>query len=265
MIKNNIARRIIIKISRIIARVFKSKLPSNKILLEKNIKFTFGDQKGQVDFLVNNVFDYEKKGLKKNGFFVDLACADGVTINNTYFLEKYLSWSGILFEPNPEYKKKILELRKSKLVTDCVTDQAGKKIRFRVDNGMLGGIVSDETDNNTRFRAKQLKKAEVIEMNTTTLESELDKVNAPKIIDFLSLDVEGAEWIILRLFPFDKYKFKCMAIERPNEKLDLILETNGYKQAAHLMNDVIYVHEDYMEGVNFNPKIKFSFTPRKNW
>ena len=91
MKKNNIVRRIIIKIARIITQVFKSKLPSNKILLEKNIKFTFGDQKGQVDFLVNNVLDYEKKGLKKNGFFVDLACADGVSINNTYFLERYLS------------------------------------------------------------------------------------------------------------------------------------------------------------------------------
>lgn len=263
--KNNIIRRLIIKIIRIISNFFEPKIPSNKILLDNHIKSTFGDQKGQVDFLVNNVFDYEKKGLKKNGFFVDLACADGVTINNTYFLERCLGWNGILFEPNPEYKKKILEFRKSKLITDCVTDKVGEKIRFRIDNGMLGGIVSEETDNNNRFREKQLKKAKVIEIDTTTLENELDKIHAPNIIDFLSLDVEGAEWIVMRSFPFDKYQFVCMAIERPNEELDLMLETNGYKQAAHLMYDVIYVHKDHLDIVNFDPKIKFSFTPKKNW
>jgi FkbM family methyltransferase len=261
----NIINRIIKKIIRIVNHFFKPNILSNKILLENNIKFTFGDQKGQVNFLVNNVFDYEKKGLKKNGFFIDLACADGVSINNTYFLERYLGWTGILFEPNPEYKKKILEKRKSKLITECVTDCVGEKIRFRIDNGMLGGIISEETDNNKRFRSKQLEKAKVIEIYTTTLEKELDEVNAPKIIDFLSLDVEGAEWIVMRLFPFHKYKFICMAIERPNKKLDILLESKGYKQVAHLMNDVLYVHEDFIDMVNFNPKIKFSFTPRKNW
>lgn len=77
------------------------------------------------------------------------------------------------------------------------------------------------------FRSKQLEKAKVIEIYTTTLEKELDEVNAPKIIDFLSLDVEGAEWIVMRLFPFHKYKFICMAIERPNKKLDILLELKG--------------------------------------
>jgi len=65
----------------------KKSLSNNKIFLEEHLKFTYGDQKGQVEFLVNNVLNYEKNGLMKDGFFIDLACADGVTINNTYFLE----------------------------------------------------------------------------------------------------------------------------------------------------------------------------------
>ena len=36
----------------------------------------------------------KKNGLPRNGFFIDLACADGITINNTLFLEKYLGWEG---------------------------------------------------------------------------------------------------------------------------------------------------------------------------
>ena len=141
-----------IKMLKMIARVFRSqaKKPdlTNKMSLLENIKSTFGDQKGQVDFLINNVFDYEKKGLAKSGFFVDLGCADGITINNTYFLERYLGWNGILFEPNPAYKNNIQKFRKAKLITDCVSDRVGDKVSFRIDNGMLGGIVSKETDNN---------------------------------------------------------------------------------------------------------------------
>ena len=130
---------------------------------------------------------------------------------------------------------------------------------------MLGGIISEETDNNERLRGDELKKAEVIEINSTTLLDELDKINAPKLIDFLSLDIEGAEWIALRSFSFDRYKFRCMAIERPNEKLDLMLEKNNYRQIAHLMYDVIYVHKDFLDAVNFKPQMKLARTPSKNW
>ncbi len=234
-------------------------------LLEKHLKYTYGDQKGQVDFLINNVFNYEKFGLKRNGFFVDLACADGVNINNTYFLEKKLGWSGLLFEPNPGYEDSIKKYRTSPLVTKCVTDVPNEIVQFRIDNGMLGGIVSDDTDNNEKVRGDQLKNAKIIEIKTTTLINELDKINAPKIIDFLSLDIEGAEWIAMRSFDFKKYKFACMAIERPNESLDMMLDQNGYRQVAHLLYDVIYAHTDFLEDLNFNPNIKFAFTPPKDW
>ena len=69
----------------------------------------------------------------------------------------------------------------------------------------------------------------------------------------------------MRSFPFDKQRFRCMAIERPNEMLDLLLERNDYRQVKHLMYDVIYVHKDYCDEVNFEPNIKFLFTPIKDW
>ena len=115
-----------------------------------------------------------------------------------------MGWNGILFEPNPAYKNNIQKFRKAKLITDCVSDRVGDKVSFRIDNGMLGGIVSKETDNNELVRGDQLKTAKIIKINTTTLEDELDKINAPKLIDFLSLDIEGAEWMAMRSFSFAK-------------------------------------------------------------
>jgi len=141
-------------------------------LLDCHLNNTYGDQKGQLKFLINIFFNYEKNGLKKNGFFVDLAAADGITGSNTYFLEKYLDWKGILFEPNSEYGKSIKSIRTSPLVSKCVTDNAGDVVSFRIDNGQLGGIVGDRYDNNSAVRGKQLKSAEIIEIPTTTLEKE---------------------------------------------------------------------------------------------
>lgn len=75
-----------------ISSVSEQEFEAQRELNRINRKYTYGDQKGQVDFLINNVLNYEKNGLMENGFFVDLACADGVTINNTYFLEEYLGF-----------------------------------------------------------------------------------------------------------------------------------------------------------------------------
>jgi FkbM family methyltransferase len=237
----------------------------NNELFRSHLNLTFGDQKGQVEFLINNFFNYEKNGLPKNGYFVDLAAADGIIHSNTIFLEKYLGWKGILFEPNPNDKSSIESNRTSPLVTDCVSDLAGKLVKFRIDNGQLGGIVGDEFDNNNDIRGSQLKHAEIIEIPTTTLEKELDRFGAPKIIDFMSLDIEGAEYLVLKDFPFSKYKFKCMAIERPSVELDILLDLNGYIQIKHLFYDVIYAHSEFVQQVNLNPKYRFALTPTKNW
>jgi hypothetical protein len=63
---------------------------------------------------------------------------------------------------------------------------------------------------------------------------------APKRIDYLSLDVEGFEMEILRLFPFDEYEFGCLSIERPPPELHELLRDNGYVLKAKLGEDCVY-------------------------
>lgn len=237
----------------------------NEKLYIKNLKNTFGDQKGQVEFLINNILNYEKNGLYREGFFVDLAAADGITGSNTYFLEKYLGWRGLLIEGNPNFIPELKRNRTSKILNKCCGENIGEEVKFRIDNGQLSGIVSENTDNNLRLRSSQLKKAQVITIKTTTLENELIEISAPEIIDFLSLDVEGAEYLVLKNFNFKRYKFKCIAVERPSIELDLLLDLNGYKQIKHLFYDVIYVHKEYYETINLEPKIRFAVTPKKTW
>jgi hypothetical protein len=67
----------LLKLFTLFNEVFTSKIVrenrENENLLMDHLKYTYGDQKGQVDYLINNIFNYEKFGLKKNVFFVDLA------------------------------------------------------------------------------------------------------------------------------------------------------------------------------------------------
>lgn len=70
-----------------------------------------------------------------------------------------------------------------------------------------------------------------------TLDSLLDKAGAPRVIDFLSLDVEGAELPVLKGLDFNKYRFKYMLVEcRDIVTLTNYLKPIGYTQIEQLTN-----------------------------
>ena len=79
-------------------------------------------------------------------------------------------------------------------------------------------------------------------MRTQSLAEILDKSDAPETIDFLSLDVEGAESRILLSFPFEKYRFRIMMIKRVRPELQSYLLQMGYTRAGSLGQDVVYLH-----------------------
>ena len=131
----------------------------------------------------------------------------------------------------------------------------------------MAGIVDEDTDNNTKYRAHELQSAILIRRQTKTLETILKQFNAPTIIDYLSLDVEGAETRVLKNFPFDKYKFLTMTVERPPIELENILFDNDYVfvMKSKLMEfDSFYVHKSIS---NFDDIVKepYSPTPQKDW
>jgi len=65
--------------------------------------------------------------------------------------------------------------------------------------------------------------------------------NAPKHVDFLSVDTEGSEFEILNAFDFSKYSFGAICVEhnylenRP--KVQQILVANGYRQVYPELSD----------------------------
>lgn len=222
----------------------------------KRILSPYKSQKGQDRWVIHELF-----GDKKGGFFLDLAAADGLMHSNTHLLEKKYQWDGICIKPNPGFYRSLQRRRKCHCVQSVVYEGV-YEVDFRIDNGQLGGIVSDTMDNNERIRGGELKSAEIVRMKTETLPGILDRLKAPSVIDYFSLDVEGSEESIVTSFDFDRYGFLSMTIERPTPKVNECLFDYGYLFVKNHIFDSFYVHPDLKDRVSCEP---FEQIPPKDW
>ena len=126
---------------------------------------------------------------------------------------------------------------------------------------------TDDTDNSNINRSelieKYRKEGKVIQVEAVTLIDLLDKENAPSVIDYFSLDVEGAEERVLRGFDFNKYIFSALTIERPSQDLNRLLFSKGYVFVKNVRFDTFYVYESF-DGINRIKKVDLSRFQLKN-
>ena len=184
-----------------------------------------------------------------DGYFVELGANDGYTESNTLYLEIKKGWRGVLIEPSPNLFLSCTRTRKRNKIfcNACVGMDYDKKY-VDMEYANLMSISSNlDVDMGDFSQEIYLKDGrEHLQPNqrnlkfgalARTLSSILDESNAPKEIDFLSLDVEGAELDVLRGVDFNNYSFKYMLIEcRTIEKLESYLLERGYQKVDKLTN-----------------------------
>jgi len=232
-----------------------------KIYLFKYFSKIYFSTKDQDRWVIEDIFDY-----KTDGFFVDLAATTGIVDNNTFVLEKKYSWKGICIEPNNKFFTKLKKNRNAICLNDCI-DYEENTVEF-INDGGLSGILSNDTDNSYTKRSKKIekyRKKNLLEnKKTKTLLSILDTHNAPLTIDYLSLDIEGAEERALINFDFKKYKFLSLSIERPTLKLHKLLISNGYVFIKHFKVDSFYLHNSIEKNLML-VKDEYQELPKKKW
>lgn len=85
-----------------------------------------------------------------------------------------------------------------------------------------------------------------VTLETVTLPTALKHFHAPRVIDFMSLDVEGGELLVLQGMEgfWDRYTFLSMLIERPGEQLHMMLIKQGYwfDRVLNSWGDILYIH-----------------------
>lgn len=197
------------------------------------LKIFFG--LGDMDQKLEKYLNYE------NGFYIEIGANDGLTQSNTAHFEKYKNWTGVLVEPIPHNYLNCIKNRSDAnhiFCNACVSfDYDEKFVEILYSNLMSVplGLKSDIPDpkEHAQIGLQFLEKQEInfsFGAVARTLNSILEEAMAPEIIDFFSLDVEGAEIEVLRGVDHSKYKFRYLLVEnRSFEELDNYLRPLGYK------------------------------------
>ena len=158
---------------------------------------------------------------------------DGFSNSNTFILEHYFGWSGLLVEPDPiQYEKLQKNRPKTSLSNKLIYDEI-TKLNF-LKKGELSQIVT-----NNKYTKN------TIELDSITLNELLTLNNSPKIIDFFSLDVEGSEEKVLTESVLKNYVFLSICIERPTLKLHDLLIKYDYVFIQSNLYDCLYINKKF--------------------
>ena len=155
-------------------------------------------------------FDIERKLLRyvdRRGFFIESGAVDGYFESNTYFLEKFHGWSGILVEPSPTMFPRIRVNRPGARAFNCalVSFDYPKPTVTLDDAHAVSRVIADGGAAGAGHR-------QGVDVPARTLQSIIDECGAPHI-DLLSLDVEGYEADVLAGLDFERSAPRFILIE----------------------------------------------------
>ena len=167
---------------------------------------------------------------KRGGYFVEFGATNGVDLSNSYLLEKDFGWSGILAEPAKVWHQDLKMNRSAALDFDCVWTETGKTLNFTVSKDAEYSTISDYVNSDAHSSARA--GGSQYPVVTVSLNDLLQRHNAPRHIDYLSVDTEGSEYEILRGFDFQRYCVSVITCEHnfsdQREKIHQLLSENGF-------------------------------------
>ena len=186
-------------------------------------------QKGE-DIIIHSFF-----GRKRNGYYLDIGAFHPKWISNTFLLHKY-GWQGTVIDLD-EYKLnlfKILRGKKVKTIKAAITPNKTKNNEVSVYKffSKRGWSDVDTLDLGTAQKLKENGRGEFIIEKISTLDINQLLTKLPKI-DFLNIDIEGLDTLVVDAIDFDKFKIDVILCEdnyNYGGQSDLIkkLEKNGY-------------------------------------
>lgn len=173
-------------------------------------------QLGQ-DVLVDGYF-----GGKRNGVFVDIGAYDGVTFSNTLMLERDRGWTGLCVEPLPDVFARLQHARRCICVQACMGNREEAAVEFlavqseAVPTRMLSGVVSEYDPRHLARVDSELHayggSKSVIRVPMRHLHRLLQEHGIERV-DYLSIDTEGSELLILRSTVLSAIGYPCVTVE----------------------------------------------------
>ncbi len=211
-----------------------------------NIYFHLSYSQEGEDMILRRIF-----GKQQTGFYIDVGAHHPKRFSNTYFFYKK-GWKGINIDAMPGSMKIFKKIRKRDINVEKPI--AGKKqtlTYYAFNDPALNGFSKQLSNSRIgkKYFIKYTKK-----MRTFTLEDILDRhLPANQKIDFLSIDVEGLDFDVLKSNNFTKHSPKIIIIEMLFNNLEEIINNNIYKFLnsknysfyAKTVNSVFFIHNEF--------------------
>jgi FkbM family methyltransferase len=175
----------------------------------------------QDQHLNDSFFKNKKSTDEKPLYFLEAGADDGISLSNTYFYEKELGWKGLLFEPNPDMFAEAIKIRSNPVLNIALSNKTGTA-EFRKNVGYTRSLSGLTEAHDPKYMGEKGRiqseirahggSSEIIQVPTRLLNDVLEEHKIFEI-EFMSLDTEGSEMLILENFDFDKYLIKVFTIE----------------------------------------------------
>jgi FkbM family methyltransferase len=208
----------------------------------------FYSQDKQDQFLETNIF----KGYK-NGIFMDIGAHDGISINNTLYFEKNNNWTGYNVEPIKSVYDKLIINRPNCINLNCAISDTDGTAEFIFNKGyteMISGLKKNYDSRHynrlQRENAQMGSTTEIITVPTKRIDTICNNYNITHI-HYLSIDVEGAEYDVIKSIDFDRVFIDVIGFENNYNDTSIpiiqYLDKKGYIEIYRGL-DVFMIHKD---------------------
>lgn len=173
------------------------------------------------------------------GRFLDIGAFTGKELSNTYRLVE-LGWSGVCVEPSPSVFVQLLKLHGQNPKIEIVNAAVGPLAKVAVFFDSCGEALSTtnpahlEKWNKTKFQKYWIYVLPI---------SELYSVFGTDF-DFVSLDVESANWEVfcaLQLEQLKKLRMLCVEHDGHDAQMTEVMSRHGFTQVSRNAENVIFV------------------------
>ncbi len=194
----------------------------------------YHSQCGQDQFIRETFFPN-----KIDGVFVDVGAYDGQTFSNTLAFER-LGWRGLCVEPLPDAFRKLKDTRHAICENVAAANFDGLVLFTEADCPINGKMLSGLSHHMDVSRIDGLPKNEY-RVRALSL-SQLLSRHALTHVDFMSIDVEGSELLVLKGLDFDRFDVSVLAIEdnRAGPEIPTFMHDKGYTLVTRLEQDYVF-------------------------
>lgn len=210
-------------------------------------KFKHFSQDGE-DLYAYEHFFYNVKG----GVFVELGALDGVMYANSLFFEKNLGWRGVLIEASSKNFPNLIQNRPSAVCVQSAVCDRHRLVHFvEHANPCCGGVAEFMTPDFIQKFHPQMNISKLPVIPCLPLSEILEQFDIVHV-QFLSLDVEGAEMMVLRTINFGRIRFDVLVVEAQqnedapvNDEIEVFMASKGYDFHGTVARNKWFVHPSF--------------------